>query len=319
MAIMKKPLGIDKTVTLEINGSSQQVRKCAERAGLPPILIVQAGPGFPVLHEVRKFQRRLHLESDFLVAYWDQRGCGVASRHDALGVSFQQQVDDVRTVLQWLHDETKQAVIILGISLGATYTLQAVQDESNRVKAVVAISPDADTARSDAAAHAFLQEHATSRRSRDRLAKLGAPPYTDATAIQSRARLLTDLGAIERGRSFNSLLGETLYGMIRAYGPFGTANALRNMNLIQNRMLPPLASLNLFANPPRVAVPVHYVFGEQDALNPAAIVQELPSAIAAPTGTVAFLAEAGHMVHFDQPEVVRAIAVRARDDVLVPR
>jgi pimeloyl-ACP methyl ester carboxylesterase len=313
---------IDKTVELKINGSTQRVRMCAERAGLPPILIAQAGPGFSVLHEVRKFQRRLHLESDFLVAYWDQRGCGVASRHDALGVSLQQQVDDVRTLLQWLHHETKQAVIVLGISLGATFTLQAVQDESNRVKAVIAISPDADTARSDAAAHAFLQEQSArsgTRRSRRRLATLGAPPYTTSTTIQSRARLLTDLGAIERGRSFNSLLAETLYGMIRAYGPLGTANALRNMNLIQNRMLPPLASLNLFAHPPRVAVPVHYVFGEQDALNPAALVQELPSAIAAPENTVALLPEAGHMAHFDQPDVVRAIAVRARDEILMPQ
>lgn len=313
---------IDKTGELKVNGSTQRVRMCAERAGLPPILIVQAGPGFPVLHEVRKFQRCLHLERDFLVAYWDQRGCGVASRRDAESVSLQQQVDDLRTVLQWLHDETKQAVIVFGISLGATFTLQAVQHEPNCVKAVIAISPDADTARSDAAAHVFLQEQsarARSGRSRSRLAKLGAPPYTDATAIQSRARLLTDLGAIERGRSFNSLLGETLYGMIRVYGPLGTANALRNMNLIQNRMLPPLASLNLFANPPRVAVPVHYVFGEQDALNPAAIVQELPSAIAAPEQTVALLPEASHMAHFDQPEVVRAIAVRARDEVFMPQ
>jgi pimeloyl-ACP methyl ester carboxylesterase len=130
---------------------------------------------------------------------------------------------------------------------------------------------------------------------------------------------LSDLGAIERGRSFNSLLGETLYGMIRAYGPLGTVNALRNMNLIQNRILPPLASLNLFANPPRVAVPVHYIIGEQDALNPAASVHELPAAIAAPEHTVARLPEAGHIAHFDQPEVVRAIAMRASDEVLMPQ
>jgi pimeloyl-ACP methyl ester carboxylesterase len=71
---------IDKTITLTINGSTQQVRMCADRAELPPMLIVQAGPGFPLLHEVPKFQRRLHLERDFLVMYWDQRGCGNASR-----------------------------------------------------------------------------------------------------------------------------------------------------------------------------------------------------------------------------------------------
>lgn len=91
---MRTPL---KIVKLEINGSTQQLRICAERTGLPPILIVQAGPGFALLHEVAKFQRRLGLERDFLVSYWDQRGCGIASRQDANSVSMPQQVDDLRT------------------------------------------------------------------------------------------------------------------------------------------------------------------------------------------------------------------------------
>jgi len=61
---------IDKTVKQAINGSTQQIRMCAERRGLPPLLIVQAGPGFPLLHEAAKFQQRLKLEKDFLVSYW---------------------------------------------------------------------------------------------------------------------------------------------------------------------------------------------------------------------------------------------------------
>jgi pimeloyl-ACP methyl ester carboxylesterase len=79
----RTPLAIDKTVKLKINGTTQQIRMCAERTGLPPILIVQAGPGFPLLHEVAKFQQHLKLEKDFLVSYWDQRGCGIASQKEA--------------------------------------------------------------------------------------------------------------------------------------------------------------------------------------------------------------------------------------------
>jgi hypothetical protein len=41
-------MAIDETVKLAINGSNQRVRMCAERTGLPPILVVQAGPGFLV-------------------------------------------------------------------------------------------------------------------------------------------------------------------------------------------------------------------------------------------------------------------------------
>ena len=229
----RAPLVIDKTVKLAINGSTQHVRMCAERAGLPPLLIVQAGPGFPLLNEVKKFRHHLRLENDFLVSYWDQRGCGIASQQDARSVSLPQQVDDLRAVLKWLQDETQQTVIVFGISLGATIALQAAEHERDHAKSVIAISPDAHTAISDAAVYSFLQEQgvlAKSRRLSGRLKKLGKPPYTDSAAFQLRARLSANLGAIERGKKFGDLLRETLFGMLSTYGFVGTARAMRNMN-----------------------------------------------------------------------------------------
>jgi pimeloyl-ACP methyl ester carboxylesterase len=310
------PLGIDRTIKLEINRSTQRIRMCAAHGGLPPILIVQAGSGLPLLHEVAKFQRHLRLESDFLVSYWDQRGCGSASKDDAKGVSLQQQVGDARTVLQWVHNETKQHVIVFGISLGATIALRAAEHEPESAKSVIAISPDADTASSDASVYSYLQEQsvvAKNRRLEKRLQKLGKPPYTDSAAFQLRARLLADLGAVEHGKKFSSLLKETLFGLVGTYGLVGTVKALRNMNLIQNTLLPQLVSLNLFADPPRLAIPVHYVFGELDPLITAASAKQLPVTIAAPKSTVTLVPNASHMVHFDQPELVRSIVMRGRN------
>ena len=307
-------LAITDTVKLEIHGSIQRVRMCAERTGLPPLLIVQAGPGLPLLHEVRKFQQHLELEKDFLVSYWEQRGCGSASQQDARSVSLLQQVDDLRAILRWLHHETKRTVIVLGISLGATIALRAVENEPDKVKSVIAISPDSNTAVSDASVYSFLQGQsvlAKDGRLNARVKKLGMPPYTDSAAFQVRASLLADLGTIEQGKNFNAILRETLFAMIRTYGLFGTARALRNMNLIQGKMLPELVSLDLFANPPRLAVPVHYVFGEQDALTHGTFVNRLPAAIEAPACTAILVPKAGHMVHFDQPEIVRSIVVSA--------
>jgi pimeloyl-ACP methyl ester carboxylesterase len=310
----RTPLAIDRTSTLEINGSLQSIRLCAARAGLPPLLIVQGGPGLPLRHEVQKFQRLLNLENAFLVGYWDQRGCGNASSGDARSASMGQQVDDLRAVLQWLYGETGQRVLILGISLGGAIALQAVEDAFDRVRAVVAISPDSHTARSDAAAHAFLQgemRRADGRRLRRRVTKLGPPPCVDAAAFRRRASLLADLGTIERGRTFTALLLETLGGMIAAYGPVGAVRALRNMNILQRTLLPDIVALDLLAHPPRVAIPVHYVFGEQDALTTASMATELPAAISAPAGTAVLVSNAGHMVHFDQPDIVRSIVDHA--------
>jgi pimeloyl-ACP methyl ester carboxylesterase len=307
-------MAITETVKLDINSSTQKIRMCAERAGLPPLLIVQAGPGLPLLHEVRKFQRRLQLEKDFLVSYWEQRGCGNASQQDTKSVSLLQQVDDLRAILRWLYHETKHTVIVFGISLGATIALMAVENEPDKVKSVIAISPDANTAESDASVYSFLRDQsdlAIDSRLSVRVKKLGGPPYTDSAAFQGRASLLADLGSIERGKNFNAILRETLFAMIRTYGLFGTARALHNMNLIQRKLLPELVSLDLFSNPPRLAVPVHYVFGEQDALTPGATVKRLPAAIEAHDCTAILVPNAGHMVHFDQPEIVRSIVVSA--------
>ena len=305
---------IDRTIDLDVNGSHQRIRLCAARPGLPPLLIVQGGPALPLLHEVGKFQRLLKLERDFTVAYWEQRGCGNASAEDARSVSLARQVDDLRTVLKWLHGETRQRVLMLGISIGATYALQAVEHESDRVKAVVAISPDSQTSRSDAGADAFLREQASRAdhgRLRRRVTKLGEPPYLTPDAFQQRARLLADLGTIEHGKTFSPLLREFLFALIRTYGVVGGVRALRNVTIVLRKLLPEIASLDLFDHPPRVTVPVHYVFGEHDVLSPASVVKEFPAAIAAPATTVVRLSNAGHMLHFDQPDIVRSIVVNA--------
>lgn len=305
-------LVIDKTVKLEVNGSIHKIRMCAERDGLPPLLIVQAGPGFPLLHEVAKFQQRLKLEKDFLVIYWDQRGCGTASEQDAKSVSLQQQVDDLCAILRWLKNETNQKVVVVGISLGATFALQAAEREPDSLTSLVAISPDADIQSSDASVTSFfLAQTAQNRRLKAKLANLGEPPYLDPAKFQLRARLLADLGYIERGKGFGALLRETLYNLIDTYGLVGAAKAMRNMNLVQRKLLPQVASLNVFVNPPHLAVPVHYVFGQYDPLAPTEIAEQLSAAITTPGSTSTRVPDAGHMAHFDQPEMVRSIILKA--------
>lgn len=305
--------GLDTTVELEINGTMQRVRLCAERSGLPPVLIVQAGPGFPVINEAAKFQQRLQLEKSFSVAYWDQRGCGRAALQDVQDISLDTQVDDLRAVVRWLVERTGQQVVVLGISLGATLALLAADREPGGIKALVAVSIDADTAASDTAAFSFLREvgtEADKRKMARLIKKLGAPPYATPMPFQLRARLLTDLGGIEHGKRFGELLRSLLHSLIRTYGWLGTATALRNMNAIQRALLPELARLNLFSNWPRPAIPVHYIFGSSDPLVPLSLVEKV-SRVATHENTVVVVPNSGHMVHFDEPTIVRSIIVQS--------
>jgi len=301
-------LGLDRKVTLEINGTKQRVRFCSARKGLPPVLIVQAGPGFPLLHEVTKFQQRLRLEQNFSVAYWDQRGCGNAATRDAHSVSLGSQVDDLCAVVRWLAKETKQQVLLVGISIGATIALQMLARNLGIIKALVAVSIDTDIQASDLAVYDFLKKAGT--RIAQKVQKLGPPPYTTPAPLQLRARLLTDLGGIEHGKRSGELLRELMFGLIRTYGLLGTVATMRNMNAIQRKILPELASLNLFANWPRTTIPVHYIFGSDDPLNPPSLVQKVSSVIQS-GDTLVTLPEAGHMLHFDHPAEVRSVITQA--------
>jgi proline iminopeptidase len=305
---------IDQTIDLDVNGSRQRIRLCGGGEGLPPLLIVQAGPGLPLLNEVRKYQRLLDLEQDFLVGYWEQRGCGDASSREIESLSMQQQVADLGTLLKWFFNRTNQRVVVLAVSIGGTFALIAAEHAYEHVKAVVAVSPDSHTATGDVAADALLRTQGAcdARRAIRQMARaLPKPPYTDPSAFCQRARLLSDLGTIEHGRGFGALLSEMLVSVFRTYGLAGGIRTLRNINRIQRRIMPQVNALDLFARPPRLAVPVHYVFGGHDALNPPALINRLPAAIAAPATTLTIVPDAGHMVHFDHPQVVRSIVAKA--------
>jgi pimeloyl-ACP methyl ester carboxylesterase len=304
---------VERIVALDIDGSRQRARIRAAREGLPPLLVVQAGPGLPLLNEIGKFQQRLELEDDFTVAYWDQRGCGNAPLRDAQSVSLRTQVDDVCAAIRWLARETGQRVVVFGVSLGATFALQAAAREAGSIKALVAVSIDTDIAAGDAAASDFLHQAATRADNPGiarLVAKLPPPPYMDPKPLQQRARLLTDLGGIENVKGFGELLRGLLVSLVRTYGVFGTLSTLRNMNAIQAKLLPELATFDLFANWPRPAVPVHYVFGSDDALVSQPLVQKV-SGMMAKDDTLVVVHGARHMVHFDAPAAVRSVVVQA--------
>ena len=210
---------VDTTVTLDVNGSKQTIRARATRTGLPPLLIVQHGPGSPLLNEVKRYQRALALEKDFLVHYWDQRGTGRASTRDARSVTMKRQVEDIRAVLRWIHDKTQQRVILMGISIGGTYALQAAGLEPTLIKSVVAVSADSDIARQDDSTHAFLQQQAAHQKNGKlsaKVAKLGLPPYTTAASLLARAGMLADLGTIEYGKKFGQVMKESVLSMLGA-------------------------------------------------------------------------------------------------------
>src|SRR5580700_7804354 len=94
---------LDTLEAIQIGDSTQWIRIRGADPSNPVLLLIQQGPGLPMINEVRRFERLLRLEQLFTVVYWDQRGCG-RSRRDRATISLAQMVGDTVSLLERLRD-----------------------------------------------------------------------------------------------------------------------------------------------------------------------------------------------------------------------
>src|SRR5580658_11223466 len=97
---------IDTLEAIQLDSTTQWIRVRGKDAANPVLLLIQQGPGLPMINEARRFEQLLELEESFTVVYWDQRGCGRSLRgyKNAPPISLEQMVGDTVTLLEILRD-----------------------------------------------------------------------------------------------------------------------------------------------------------------------------------------------------------------------
>ena len=64
-------LAIDSLEEIQAGDSTQWIRVRGADASSPVLLLIQQGPGLPMINEARRFGHLLGLEQAFTVIYWD--------------------------------------------------------------------------------------------------------------------------------------------------------------------------------------------------------------------------------------------------------
>lgn len=173
---------IDLLEPVRLGGSAQWIRIRSAKAGNPVLLLLQQGPGLPIINEARAFQRMLSLESDFTVVYWDQRRCGLSLREPAgtpevtLGLMAQ----DAAGLLTLLCHRYGGPVLVAGFSMGGTVGALAAAARPDLVSALVGVGMDVDGPAAEANAYKFALAAAleqNNRRAIRRLRSIGPPPH----------------------------------------------------------------------------------------------------------------------------------------------
>ncbi len=313
---------VDSLESFDIHGMAQWVLLRGDLRSRRVLLIVQQGPGFPLIHEARALEQRLHLEAGAVVAYWDQRGTGKSwAVEDSSTINLAQLVADVRAMVDALCVRLQvDRVDILGLSIGGTLATLAAAENPARIAHVVAVGIDVDWGESERYAYAFACDEAARRADRRALRQLqaiGAPPHDTSQRFLTRVRWVTAYGGIHRSRGFFGLLWDNVWRLLVSphYSLREAVQALRAIGTTQQRMLAPVNHFDLRATVSRIEVPIVFFQGRHDVATNPEVVARYVDALDAPHGkSLVWFEASAHMPQYEDPAHFREALLRALDD-----
>src|SRR4029077_11212664 len=174
---LREQMAIDSLEEIQTGDSTQWIRLRGADASNPVLLLIQQGPGLPMINEARRFGHLLGLEQAFAVAYWVQRGCGRSLRRSKgwAGISLERMVGDTVSLLGFLRDRFGGKTYVAGFSFGATLAASAAAWRPDLVATLVAVGMDIGGAAAGNGAYDFALAAA---RQRGRRRATPPPPAT---------------------------------------------------------------------------------------------------------------------------------------------
>jgi pimeloyl-ACP methyl ester carboxylesterase len=308
---------IDQREEVHFDDTSQWIRIRGVDASNPVLLLMQQGPGLPMMNEARRFEHLLGLEQAFTVVYWDQRGCGRSLRgpEERDGVTIDGMVSDTISLLQWLRDRFGREVFVIGFSFGAAIAALAAARRPDLVDTLVAVGMDIDGKAASNSAYDFALTTAVERGKRRAIRQLqaiGPPPHVKLKQFSTRVRWATNFGGVTTHETYNTLARGLLVSMVMSpdYSVGDIIRTIRGMSSTQAALLSDLASMDLTRSVVRLEVPVVMVQGRLDQVAPGEAAKRFAASLEARSKQLVWFEQSAHTPHLEQPEKFRDLLMR---------
>jgi pimeloyl-ACP methyl ester carboxylesterase len=313
-------MAIDTLEAIQASGTTQWIRIRGADASNPVLLLIQQGPGLPMINEARRFERVLGLEQAFTVVYWDQRGCGrsLRGRKDRAGITLEAMAGDAVSLLDLLHNRFGGKVYVAGFSFGGTVGAYVAGQRPDLVATLVVVGMDIDGAAAGASAYDFALAAARRRghrRATRQLQAIGPPPHLTSKQFATRVRWATNFGGVTTGETYATLARGLLASLVRSpdYSAGDVIRTVRGISATQAALLPELATMDLAATLPRLDVPVVMVQGRRDQVAPGAAAQRYAGSLQAPSRRLVWFDNSAHTPHLEEPGKFRDLLMGIRE------
>ena len=252
MLTVDEAQAIDRLEEVELGDTKQWIRVRSANAANPVLLLIQQGPGLPMINEVHRFERLLGLEQMFTVVSWDQAGCGRSLR-DGSGrydISLERMVGHTVAILEVLRARFGRPTHVAGFSLGATLGAYASARRPDLVATLVAVGMDIDGAAAGTVPTTSRSTSALQRgnqRAIRQLDAIGPPPHLTPKQFATRVRWTTNFGGVTSNETYASLARELLVSLVRSpdYSPADVMRTLRGISATRAALLSELAAMDL--------------------------------------------------------------------------
>ena len=310
---------IDVRESVQLGESTQWIRIRAANAQNPLLLLVQLGPGLPMMNETRTFRRLLSLEDDFCVVYWDQRGCGRSLRDKGATreLRVQTMVSDTERLLAMLRERFGMPAVVAGFSMGATVSALAAARRPDLVATLVTVGIDIDGPEAERNAYEFALRTAWARNNRQAIRQLeaiGPPPHHDYKKFATRVRWVIAFGGARGGHTYNSEARRLLVSLLRSpdYSLADTARTIRGMGATQAALVPELRALDLTHTLTHLNCPIVMVQGRHDQVAPPSPAERYAELLQAPSKQLVWFEHSAHLPHLEEPQRFRELLAKVR-------
>lgn len=303
---------ISEKLFLDINGVKQGMFIKGENINNPVILYLHGG--MPDYFLTEKYPT--HLEKDFTIVWWEQRGSGISQTSGT--VSVDQLIDDTVTLTEYLIKRFgKEKIYLMGHSGGTFIGVHVIERAPELYLAYIGIAQMSDQRRSEKIAYDYMLNKYKEKGNREMYEKFLNHPVPVSGKIRVEYSKIRDIAMHELGIGTMKRMRNLITDLILPSLLFSEYTIGEKYNLWVNksqsgisRNWESMINTNLITSRNTFSVPVYFFHGIDDYTCSYELAKEYFNSINAPVKGFYTFGNSAHSPIFEEPDKMREILIR---------
>jgi proline iminopeptidase len=311
---IKSGKSIAESRYLDINGTKQFVMIRGENDQNPVLLHLHGGPGVSEIGGLRKYNK--DLEKHFTVVYYDQRNAGKSYDEKFLAseIKVKKYVEDIDLLAKYLKDRLKvNKIFLVGHSWGSQLGMLAIQKYPQHFSAFVSTGQQVAAYEGELQSYRYTLAKAKEFKIDSLVQQLqfiGEPKSGDFRTMYAipdgfslQKFILLELNK----KIYNGIGYEQLFANFQEsdeYTQKEKENFLNGANFANEHIIndPDYNNYDLRKQVPKVEIPVFFIAGKFDYINPTPLAREYYDLLKAPKKEFISFDKSGHDPAWEEPQ-----------------